>query len=101
MLSHKYILLLGLLTALVINASPSAAETQRRDSRIESIDAKRTTIVVSDIAYMLAPDLVVLGANGKPVSRYELRKGMRFNAAPTRDPVKGHFVIKQIQLLDQ
>lgn len=101
MLSHKHIASFALLGALVLPASAGAAEVQRRDSRIESIDDQRTTIVVNDIAYVLSPDLIVRGADGKPVSRSALRKGVLFEATPTRDPGKGHFVIKEIQLLDE
>lgn len=97
MRSQKYILP-AMVIALGLYAAPAAAERGAPGLQIEDIDDKKTTIVAGDIAYSLAPNVVVRDADGKPVSRSALRKGMRFSATTQREPGK-RFVITEIQVL--
>lgn len=98
MRSQKYVLP-AIMIVLGLYALPALAEQRTRGMQIESIDDKRTEIVAGDIAYSLAPSLVVRDADGKTVSRSALRKGVRFSATKQREPGK-QFVITEIQLLD-
>ena len=97
MRSQKYVLPMVMIV-LGLYALPAPAERRAPGMQIESIDDKRTEIVAGDIAYSLAPNLVVRDADGKTVSRSALRKGVHFFAIKQREPGK-QFVITEIQLL--
>lgn len=99
MQNRNYILSMAMLGLLGLYIAPTLAEPGAHGFQIEDIDDKRSTIVANDIAYSLAPNLVVRDASGKPVSRSALRKGVRFSATSQREPDKHQSVITEIQLL--
>lgn len=98
MANRRHIFSIGIL-GLLLHVAPAGADPDVRSPRIEDIDEKRTTIVVNDIAYSLAPNVAVRDVEGKPVSRSALRKGVRFSATSQRVPGNRQFVITEIQLL--
>lgn len=95
----KSLVWFSLLTTAALYSGPGAAEAVRGAGKIDSIDPQRTTVVINDIAYELAPGLSVRDADGNMVSASTLRKGMRIQATPERNGGQRQAIIHEIRIL--
>lgn len=78
-----------------------AAEESETILTIDSINTQYTVIVANDVAFTLASNVSVRDAEGKTISRSNLRKGMRCEAITEAATGRGRFVIKELNACQQ